>query len=122
MTAPRGPMFGSDEPVPMMLEAVVRLALLVLRSVFRLVRFAIRRPRLASAAVSLVMLDRYAGHVAVLAVLTAMVVAFVVWRVAWPDSYKGQVRPRLQRFWLLATYPRKWRRIAPRVGLVVHDH
>jgi hypothetical protein len=85
-------MFGSDEPVPMMIEAVVRLLLLVVRSVFRLVRFAIRRPRLASAAGSLLVLDRYAGHVAVLAVLVALAVGLVVWRAAWPDSYKAQVR------------------------------
>lgn len=122
MSAPRGPMFGSDEPVPMMIEAVVRLVLLLVRSVFRLVRFAIRRPRVASAAGSLLVLDRYAGHVAVLAVLVALVVGLVVWRVAWPESYRGQVRPRLHRFWLMVTYPRKWRRIAPRVGLIVHDH
>ena len=115
-------MFGSDEPVPMMIEAVVRLVLLVVRSVFRLVRFAIRRPRVASAAGSLLVLDRYAGHVAVLAVLVALVVGLVVWRVAWPESYRGQVRPRLTRVWLSMTYPGKWRRIAPRVGLVVHDH
>lgn len=119
MSAPRGPMFGSDEPVPMMIEAFVRLVLLVVRSVFRLVRFAIRRPRVASAAGSLLVLDRYAGHVAV---LVALLVGLVVWRAAWPESYRGQVRPRLTRVWLSATYPGKWRRIAPRVGLVVHDH
>ncbi|GAA2164739.1 FtsK/SpoIIIE domain-containing protein [Pedococcus bigeumensis] len=115
-------MFGSDEPVPMLIEAVVRLVLLVLRSAFRLVRFAIRRPRVASAVGSLLVLDRYAGHAAVLAVLAALVMAVGVWRVVWPESYKGQVRPRLHRFWLLTTYPRRWRRIASRVGLVVHDH
>lgn len=122
MSVPRGPMFGSDEPVPMVIEAVVRLVLLAVRSVFRLVRFAIRRPRVASAAGSLLVLDRYAGHLAVLAVLVALVVGLAVWRVAWPDTYRGQVRPRLARVWLLMTYPGKWRRIAPRVGLVVHDH
>jgi S-DNA-T family DNA segregation ATPase FtsK/SpoIIIE len=122
MSAPKGLMFGSDDPVPMMIEAVVRLALLVLQSVFRLVRFAIRRPRIASAAVSLVLLTRYAGHAALVAVLGALVVSLVVWRVAWPDSWMVNVRPRVRRDWLLATYPRKWRRIASRVGLVVHDH
>ena len=90
MSSPRGPMFGSDEPVPMMIEAVVRLVLLVMRSVLRLVRFAIRRPRVASVAGSLLVLDRYAGHVAVLALLAALVVGLVVWRVAWPDSYGGR--------------------------------
>src|SRR5256885_374804 len=79
-------------------------------------RGARARPRVA-----LLVLDRYAGHVAVLAMLGALLVSLVVWRVAWPGSYRGQVRPRLHRFWLLATYPRKWRRIASRVGLVVHD-
>jgi S-DNA-T family DNA segregation ATPase FtsK/SpoIIIE len=122
MSAPKGLMFGSDDPVPMVIEAVVRLVLLVVRSVFRLVRFAIRRPRIASAAVSLVLLDRYAGHAVLVAVLGALVVSLVVWRVAWPDSWRVNVRPRVRRCWLLATYPRKWRRIASRVGLVVHDH
>lgn len=122
MGAPRGPMFGSDEPVPMMIEAVVRLVLLVVRSVFRLVRFAIRRPRVVSAAGSLLVLDRYAGHLALLAVLVALVVGLVVWRTAWQESYRGQVRPRLIRVWLSLTYPGKWRRIASRLGLVVHDH
>jgi S-DNA-T family DNA segregation ATPase FtsK/SpoIIIE len=115
-------MFGSDEPVPMVIEAVVRLVLLVLRSVYRLIRFAIRRPRVASAAVSLVLLDRYLGHAVVVAVMSALLVSLVVWRLAWPDSWRVNVRPRVRRLWLLATYPRKWRRIASRVGLVVHDH
>ena len=96
-------MFGSDEPVPMMLETVVRLVLLVVRSVFRLVRFAIRRPRIACAAVSLLVVDRYAGHVVLGAALGALVVSLVVWRVAWPDSRRVNVRPRLPRAWLLAT-------------------
>lgn len=122
MSAPKGPMFGSDEPVPMVIEAIVGLVLLVVRSIFRLIRFAIRRPRIASAAVSLVLLNRYAGHAALVAVLGALLVSLVVWRVAWPDSWRVNVRPRLRRHWMLATYPRKWRRIAPRVGLVVHDH
>jgi S-DNA-T family DNA segregation ATPase FtsK/SpoIIIE len=122
MSAPKGPMFGSDELVPMVIEAVVRLVLLVVRSMFRLVRLAIRRPRIASAAFSLVLLDRYAGHVALVAVMGALLVSLVVWRVAWPDSWRVNVRPRVRRHWLLATYPRKWRRIASRVGLVVHDH
>jgi S-DNA-T family DNA segregation ATPase FtsK/SpoIIIE len=115
-------MFGSDEPVPMVIEAVVRLVLLVLRSVFRLVRFAIRRPRVASVAASMLVLDRCAGHAALVVVLAALVVSLVAWRVAWPVSWRVTVRPRVRRFWLLATYPRKWRRIASRVGLVVHDH
>lgn len=106
----------------MMIEAVVRLVLLVVRSVFRLVRFAIRRPRVTAAAGSLLVLDRHAGHAAVLAVFVALVVGLAVWRAAWPDSYRGQVRPRLTRVWLSMTYPGKWRRIAPRLGLVVHDH
>ena len=122
MSAPRGPMFGSDEPVPMLIEAVVRLMLLVVRSVFRLVRFAIRHPRVVSVAGSLLVLDRYAGHTVVMAVLGALLVSMAVWWMAWPDSWRVNVRPRAQRSWLLATYPRKWRRIASRVGLVVHDH
>ena len=104
MSAPRGPMFGSDDPLPMLLEAAVRLVGLIARSVFRLVRFALRRPRVASAGMAVVALDRYAGHAAVVVLLAAALVGVGVWRLAWPDSYRGQARPRLHAFWLRLTY------------------
>lgn len=122
MSSPSGPMFGSDEPIPMMLEAVVRLVGFAVRSVFRLLRFAVRRPKVASAAASVVALDRYVGHIAVLSLVGVLVVGLGVWRVARPDSYAAHVRPRLRAAWVRATYPRKWRGIASRVALVVHDH
>jgi hypothetical protein len=71
-------MFGSDEPVPVLLEAVVRLVGVVFRTLFRLARFAIRRPPVASAGLAVVALDRYAGHVAVLVLLGVLVVALCV--------------------------------------------
>jgi DNA segregation ATPase FtsK/SpoIIIE, S-DNA-T family len=115
-------MFGSDEPVPVLLEAVVRLVGVVFRTLFRLARFAIRRPPVASAGLAVVALDRYAGHVAVLVLLGVLVVALCVCRVAWAETHRGKVRPRLHTAWLHLTIPGKWRRIASRVGLVVHDH
>jgi S-DNA-T family DNA segregation ATPase FtsK/SpoIIIE len=115
-------MFGSDEPVPMLLEAVVRLVVFTVRSAFRLIRFAVRRPRVASAGMGVVALDRYAGHVAVVVLLGVLVAGLGAWRVGWPESYRGRVWPRLHAAWLRLTYPRKWKRIASRVGLVVHDH
>jgi S-DNA-T family DNA segregation ATPase FtsK/SpoIIIE len=115
-------MFGSDEPVPVLLEAVVRLVGFVFRSVFRLAWFAVRRPRVASAGVAVVALDRYAGHAAVVVMLGVLLVALVVCRVGWPEAYRGHVRPRLHAAWLRLTIPGKWKRIASRVGLVVHDH
>lgn len=115
-------MFGSDEPVPMLLEAVVRLVGFVVRSVFRLLRLVVRRPKVASAAAAVVALDRYAGHLAVLVLVGVLVVGLGVWRVVRPESYAAHIRPRMRAAWVRATYPRKWRRIASRVGLVVHDH
>lgn len=118
----RGAMFDSDEPVALMVEAAVRLVVLAAVSMFRLVRLAVRRPVLVVAVVGLVLLDRCAGHTAVLLALASVMVALLVWRLGWPASFRRLVRPRLVQLWLSLTYPRKWRRIAHRVGLVAHDY
>jgi S-DNA-T family DNA segregation ATPase FtsK/SpoIIIE len=114
-------MFDSDEPVALIFEAAVRLVGLAAWSVFRLARFAVRRPVRALAIVGLVLLDRYAGHVAVLLLLACLGAGLFSWSLASPDSYRRMVRPRLNELWLSLIYPRKWRRVAHRVGLVAHD-
>ena len=118
----RGAMFDSDEPVALIFEAVVRLVVFAAWSVFRLARFAVRRPVRALSVVGLVLLDRYAGHAAVLLLWLAWVPRWPSWRLGSPDSYRRMARPRLNELWLSLTYPRKWRRVAHRVGLVAHDY
>lgn len=114
-------MFGSDDLLAVLLEAVVRLVLLVLRTVVRLTRFALRHPRVFSAVTGLFLLDRYAGHMAVV-LLVGGLLATMASTLAWPAAFRGHVRPRLHAAWLTCTLPRRWRHIASRVGLVVHDH
>lgn len=118
----RGAMFDSDEPVALIFEAVVRLIVFAAWSVFRLARFAVRRPARALWVVGLVLLDKYAGHTAVLLLVTCLGVALASWRLGSPNSFRRLVRPRLNELWLSLTYPRKWRRVAHRVGLVAHDY
>lgn len=118
----RGAMFDSDEPVALIVEAVVRLVVLAAWSLLRLARFAMRRPVRAHSVVGLVLLDRYAGHAAVLLLVACLGTALASWRLASPVSYRRIARPRLTELWLSLTYPRKWRRIAHRVGVVAHDY
>lgn len=118
----RGAMFDSDEPVALIFEAVVRLIVFAAWWVFRLARFAVRRPVRAFSVVGLGLLDRYAGHVTVLLLVACLGVGLASWRLGSPDSYRRLVWPRLKEFWLSLTYPRKWRRVAHRVGLVAHDY
>lgn len=115
-------MFGSDDPLAVLLEAVVRLVLLVLRTVVRLTRFALRHPRVSSAVTALVLLDRYTGHLAVVLLVGGLVAATMVWGLAWRGSFRVHVWPRLHAAWLTCTLPRRWRLIASQIGLVVHDH
>ena len=121
MGQPRGAMFGSDDTVAILLEGVVRSVILLVRLAFRLVALAIRFPFASVPVFGIVALDRFAGRTLAISLLTVMVMVLAVWRVAWPSSFRQQVTPRALRAWLSLTYPRKWARIAPKVGLVVHE-
>lgn len=118
----REAMFDSDEPVALIFEAVVRLIVFAAWSVFQVARFVVRRPVRALAVLGLVLLDRYTGHAAVLLLLACLGAGLLSWRLTSPDSYRCMARPRLNELWLSLTYPRKWRRVAHRVGLVAHDY
>lgn len=118
----RGAMFDSDEPVALIFEAAIRLIVFAAWSVIRLAKFAMRRPLRALSVVGLVLMDRCAGHAAVLLLVACVCAALALWRLISPDSYRRIARPRLIELWLSLTYPRKWRRVAHRVGLVAHDY
>ena len=121
MGQPRSAMFDSDDTLAILIEGGVRSVILVIRTVFRLVVLAVRFPVASIPFGAIVAVDMIVGRMIAIAVLTVIVVALAGWRLVWPASFRQQVRPRALRAWLSLTYPRKWRRIAPKVGLVVHD-
>jgi S-DNA-T family DNA segregation ATPase FtsK/SpoIIIE len=118
----RGALFDSDDIVPVLIEGVLRLVWWVLRTVIALVVFAVRVPTLAVPAAMLIAVGvTYGRSVALWAALSVMV-ALIAWRLLWPAMFGRWVRPQLAAAWKTVVYEVAWRRIAPRVGLVVHDH
>lgn len=117
-----GALFDSDDIVPVLIEGVLRLVWWVVRTVVSLVLFALRVPLLAVPAAVLVAVGvTYGGAVALWAAV-AVVVALFLWRLLRPATFGLWVRPQLAAAWMTVVYEVAWRRIAPRVGLVVHDH
>lgn len=114
-------MFGSDDPVAIMVEGTFRAAFLAVTTALRLVRLAVRFPVVSVPAGGLVAIDYVVGRWLAVGLVVALLVALVGWRVVWADSYRRTVRPRLTRVWLSVLYPAKWARIAPRLGLVVPE-
>lgn len=121
MGQPSRAMFDSDDTVAILLEGVVRSVILLVHAGFRLVVLAVRFPVASIPAVAVLALDRVAGRAFAVAALGVVVLLLVVWRFIWPVSFRRHVSPRALQAWLSLTYPRKWARIAPKVGLVVHD-
>lgn len=118
----RGALFDSDDIVPVFIEGVLRLVWWVVRTVFALVVFAVRVPLLAVPAAVLVAVGFTYGRDVALWAAVALVGALVVWRLLGPATFGRWVRPQLAAAWKTVVYEVAWRRIAPRVGLVVHDH
>lgn len=118
----RGALFDSDDAVAVIIEATLRTVWWVVRTAFAVVVFTVRIPALAVTGGGLAAVDMALGRNAAIWSAIALTVALVLWRLAWPTSYGRQVRPRLAAAWKTAVYRLAWRKIAPRVGLVVHDH
>lgn len=118
----RGALFDSDDIVPVLIEGVLRLVWWVVRTVVALVLFAVRVPVLTVPLAVLVAVAATYGRAIALWTAVALVAALLVWRLIWPATYGRWVRPQLAAAWKTVVYEVAWRRIAPRVGLVVHDH
>lgn len=118
----RGALFDSDDIVPVLIEGVLRLAWWAVRTVISLVVFAVRVPLLAVPAAVLIAVGVTHGRAVALWTTVALMVALIAWRLVWPGTFGRWVRPQLAAAWKTVVYEVAWRRIAPRVGLVVHDH
>jgi S-DNA-T family DNA segregation ATPase FtsK/SpoIIIE len=118
----RGALFDSDDIVPVLIEGVLRLMWWAVRTVVALVVFAVRVPTLAVPAAVLVAVGATYGPAVALWTAVALMVALIAWRLLWPATFGRLVRPQLAAAWKTVVYEVAWRRIAPRVGLVVHDH
>lgn len=118
----RGALFDSDDIVPVLIEGVLRLVWWGVRTVVALVVFAVRVPLLAVPAAVLVAVGVTYGRAVALWTAVALMVALIAWRLLWPGGFGRWVRPQLAAAWKTVVYEVAWRRIAPRVGLVVHDH
>jgi S-DNA-T family DNA segregation ATPase FtsK/SpoIIIE len=118
----RGALFDSDDLVPVLIEGVLRLVWWVVRTAVALAVFAVRVPLLAVPAAVLIAVALTDGSDVALWVAVALVVALLCWRLLWPSTFGRWVRPQLAAAWKTVVYEVAWRRIAPRVGLVVHDH
>jgi S-DNA-T family DNA segregation ATPase FtsK/SpoIIIE len=118
----RGALFDSDDIVPVLIEGVLRLVWWVVRTVVALVVFAVRVPLLAVPAAMLVAVGVTYGRPVALWAALAVMVALIAWWLLWPATFGRWARPQLAAAWKTVVYEVTWRRIAPRVGLVVHDH
>lgn len=119
--ASKAGMFGSDDPVAILVEGTFRSAFLIVKTALRLVMLAVRFPVVSVPAAGLMAVDQVVGRWRAVGLVIALLAGVVVWRLGWPDSYAGHVRPRLTRLWLSVTYAAKWARVAPRLGLVVPE-
>jgi S-DNA-T family DNA segregation ATPase FtsK/SpoIIIE len=118
----RGALFDSDDIVPVLIEGVLRFVWWVVQTVAALVVFAVRVPLLAVPAAVLIAVGVTHGRDVALWIAAAVVVALLWWRLLAPATFGRWVRPQLAAAWKTVVYEVAWRRIAPRVGLVVHDH
>ncbi|MDF2091087.1 FtsK/SpoIIIE domain-containing protein [Knoellia sp. 3-2P3] len=118
----RGALFDSDDIVPVLIEGVLRLAWWAVRTAVALVVFAVRVPLLAVPAAVLVAVGVTYGRAVALWTTAALMVGLIALGLLWPVTFGRWVRPQLAAAWKTVVYEVAWRRIAPRVGLVVHDH
>ena len=109
-----------DDPLSIVLEAVVRVAWLLLRLAVAVVKAVARNAGTASvlavvvATVWLLSVDAAVGLVLLIAA------ALTAWRFAYRDSFTRQAAPRLILLWRAPLYRLRWRHVAMSCGLVVH--
>jgi S-DNA-T family DNA segregation ATPase FtsK/SpoIIIE len=121
-TRPEGALFGSDDPLSITVEAVVRSVWAVAVAVVSIVVSACRHPVFTTVVAGLAYEAKAVGMDAALFTLGGVVSVACLWRVASPRSYKRWLQPRVSAMVLAPWYKVRWPGVASRLGLVVHDH
>lgn len=116
------PTFDSNDPLAVLLEAVVRSIWLGVRTAVGLVAFAVLNPALVLAVLGVLALDRSTSRPVAIASLAGVVVALVAWRLAQPDGFRRWAYPSLTRAWKGPVYRVWWPHVAARCGLVTHAY
>ncbi|PKW26678.1 FtsK/SpoIIIE domain-containing protein [Phycicoccus duodecadis] len=111
-----------DDPLSIVLEAVVRATWLLLRLVAAVVKAAARNVGTATilvvVAATVWLLNLYAAGGLVVIVAAAL----TTWRFAHRASFTRQAAPRLILLWRAPLYRVRWRHVATRCGLVIQPH
>src|SRR5690349_9007129 len=84
-----------DDPVSIVVEAVVRLAWLVAKATVGVVVSAFRHPMLTVVSVAIALAGRLYGVNVAFGAITVLVSAGLLWRIARPRSYARWGRPRV---------------------------
>ena len=111
-----------DDPLSIILEAVVRAAWLLRRLVVAVVKRAARNAGTAIVLVLVVttvwLLNLYAAAGLVVIIATAL----TTWRFAHRESFTHQAAPRLTLLGRAPLYRLRWRHVASRCGMVIQPH
>ncbi len=111
-----------DDPLSMILEAVVRAVWLVLCLAVAVVKGAVHHAGIAAMLAGVVATVWLLG-INVAALLAAVIVAaLTTWRFAHRESFTRQAAPRLTLLWRAPLYRLRWRHVATRCGLVIQPH
>ena len=109
-----------DDPLSIVLEAVVRAAWLLVRLAFAVPK-AVARNAGSAIGLAVVVVTVWRFSLAAAAGLVVLIaVALTTWRFAHRDSFTRQAAPRLILLWRAPLYRLRWRHVAMRCGLVVH--
>ncbi len=112
----------SDDPLSMILEAVIRLAALVIGLGYAVAGALVRSPLLALSIGLAGGLTWWAGARALVSAALSIGVLLGVWRFASPTSFSRLAWPRLVMLWRGPYYRLRWRRVAERCSLVTQSH
>lgn len=111
-----------DDPLSIVLEAVVRAAWLLVRLAIAVVK-AVASNAGSAIGLAVVVVTVWRFSLAAAAGLVVLIaLALTTWRFAHRDSFTRQAAPRLILLWRAPLYRLRWRHVAMRCGLVVHPH
>jgi DNA segregation ATPase FtsK/SpoIIIE, S-DNA-T family len=119
---PDSALLDSDEPLAIVVEAILRSAWLLMLVIAGVVVSALRHPVLTVATATLAIAGKEFGPFSALGVLLVLIAGAVVWRLTAPGSFARYCRPRIVELLVTPWYRLRWPRVASRTGLVAYDH